>query len=344
MNFAVSVAPSGRQFTCAADETVLLAAIRQGVGLPYGCKDGACGSCKSMLVSGQVRLDAYQGKALSDAERAGGLILTCRAHPQSDLVLESKQVSAEGALPVRKMPARVSHMDRLAEDVIRLRLQLPAAEAFRYHAGQYVDLILRDGARRSYSMANAAHLQSEIGGIELHIRHMPGGVFTDDLFSGVVKEKAIVRLEGPMGSFHLRHNDARPIVMLASGTGFAPIKALLEQMAFEDIQTPTVVYWGGRRPQDLYLGDWMSAHAQANAHVRYIPVVSDALAQDAWTGRSGFVHQAVLDDHPSLAEHVVYACGAPIVVDSARRDFVAQRGLPAEAFFADAFTSAADQA
>lgn len=344
MSFAVSVEPSGRQFECSADETLLLAAIRQGIGLPYGCKDGACGSCKCLLVGGEVNLLAHQAKALSADERAQGLILTCRAQPLSDVVLESKQVTAEGALPVRKMPARVSSLERLADDVMRVRLQLPAAEVFQYRAGQYVDVLMRDGARRSYSMGNAAHTQAEVGGIELHIRHMPGGAFTDPLFNGGVKEKGILRLEGPMGSFYLREESTQPIVMVASGTGFAPIKALLEHMAFQGISRPTTVYWGGRRPQDLYLHDWMLAHAAQHEHLQYVPVVSDALPQDQWSGRSGFVHQAVLDDFASLAEHEVYACGAPIVVDSARRDFVEQRQLNAEAFYADSFTSAADQA
>ena len=343
MTFAISVEPSGRQFECAADETILLAAIRQGIALPYGCKDGACGSCKCKRISGEVTMSAYQAKALSEEEAAQGVILTCRAQAHSDVVLESKQVTAADALPVRKMPARVNSLERLADDVIRVRLQLPAAEVFQYRAGQYVDIILRDGSRRSYSMGNAAHTQAEIGGIELHIRHLPGGMFTDPLFNGTIKEKGILRLEGPMGGFYLREDSDAPIIMLASGTGFAPIKALLEHMAFEGQTRPATVYWGGRRPQDLYLHDWMSAYAAAHAHVSYVPVISDALPEDRWEGRQGFVHRAVVEDHASLAAHQVYACGAPIVIESAQRDFAAQ-GLDPEAFFADSFTSAADQA
>ena len=344
MTHAITVEPSGRQFECAEDETILLAAIRQGIPLPYGCKDGACGSCKCKRISGEVQMDSHQAKALSPEEAAQGLILTCRARAQSAVVLESKQVTAADALPVRKMPARIASLEKLADDVMRVRLQLPAAEVFQYRAGQYVDIILRDGARRSYSMGNAAHTQAEVGGIELHIRHLPGGAFTDPLFNGTVKEKGILRLEGPMGSFYLRESDPdSPIIMLASGTGFAPIKALLEHMAFEGVKRPTTVYWGGRRPQDLYLHDWMLAHAAAHAHVSYVPVVSDALPADQWTGRSGFVHRAVLEDHANLSAFQVYACGAPIVIESAQRDFLAQ-GLDAEAFFADSFTSAADLA
>ena len=342
MTFNITVEPSQRQFQADADESLLLAAIRQGVGLPYGCKDGACGSCKCRLVSGEVHMEPHQEKALSASEAEQGLILTCRAQPRSDIVLESKQVTSEDAFPIRKMPARVAKLERLTHDVMRMVLQLPAAEAFNYHAGQYVEFILRDGDRRSYSMGNAAHTQAETGGIELHLRHMPGGKFTDAVFNDL-KEKAILRLEGPFGSFYLREDSERPLIFLASGTGFAPIKAILEHMDSQQIQRPARIYWGGRRPQDLYMHDWLQSHCDSRAHFEYIPVVSDAAPEDGWTGRTGFVHQAVLDDHADLSAFDVYACGAPIVIESARRDFVNQ-GLDIDRFYADSFTSAADQA
>jgi CDP-4-dehydro-6-deoxyglucose reductase len=259
------------------------------------------------------------------------------------LVIESRQVTEEGALPVRKMPARISSLNRLTHDVMRMTLQLPANEVFRYHAGQYVEFILRDGARRSYSMANAPHTQAASPGVELHLRHMPGGKFTDQVFS-TLKEKDIVRIEGPFGSFYLRETSNKPIVLLASGTGFAPIKALIEHMQFKNIARPAVLYWGGRRPADLYLSDWIEAKCREMPHLRYVPVVSDALPEDQWQGRTGFVHQAVLQDLPDLSGHQVYACGAPIVVESARTDYSARAGLPPEEFFADSFTSEADKA
>ena len=344
MSHAITVLPSNREFTAHDDETVLMAAIRQGIGLPYGCKDGACGSCKCKKISGEVRLDAYQAKALSEAELADGFILTCRAHAQSDLVLESRQVVEAGAFPIRKMPARVASLERLAPDVMRVKLQLPATEAVQYHAGQYMDVLLRSGERRSYSMGNAPHtVGNEQKAIELHIRHMPGGQFTDHVF-GAMKEKEIMRIEGPFGSFFLREDSDKPIILLASGTGFAPIKALLEHMTHKGITRPTHLYWGGRRPQDLYLSDWVQAFAQAHPWLSYVPVISDALPEDAWQGRTGFVHRAVLADHPDLSGHEVYACGAPVVINAAQRDFVSEARLDAEAFYADAFTSAADQA
>ena len=343
MAFQIIVQPSALQFEAQADETLLGAAIRQGVGLPYGCRDGACGSCKCRKLSGEVTLGPHQSKALSEQEQHDGLILACCATAQSDVVLESKQVVPAGEFPIKKMPARISELDRLNDDVIKLRLQLPANETFQYRAGQYVEFLLRDGDRRSYSMANAPHTQGEQPGVELHLRHMPGGKFTDQVF-GSMKVRDIVRIEGPYGSFFLREDSDAPMVWVASGTGFAPIKALLEHMMFRDIKRPTTLYWGGRRPHDLYLHDWVEQTVAQLPHVRYIPVVSDATAEDAWQGRTGFVHRAVLEDFADLSGYQVYACGAPIVVDSARHDFVQQRGLPEEAFFADSFTSAADSA
>ncbi|WP_448253310.1 CDP-6-deoxy-delta-3,4-glucoseen reductase [Ottowia oryzae] len=345
MAFNISVLPSGRSFEADAGETMLAAGIRQGVGLPYGCKDGACGSCKCKKLSGTVVHGPHQEKALSAQEEADGYVLTCCGTATSDVVLESRQVTHAGAFPIKKMPARVAQLERLSHDVMRVKLQLPAADVMEFHAGQYIEFILRDGARRSYSMANAPHRLLETGApmVDLHIRHMPGGKFTDHVF-GAMKEKEILRIEGPYGSFYLRDDSPKPIVMLASGTGFAPVKAILEHMQFMGITRDVVLYWGGRRPHDLYLDAWVREQQAAMPHLRYVPVVSDALPEDGWTGRTGFVHQAVLQDLPDLSGHQVYACGAPIVVDSARKDFTERAALPEEEFYADAFTTEADKA
>lgn len=321
---------------------MLAAGIRQGVGLPYGCKDGACGSCKCKLVSGSVQHGPHQSKALSADEEAAGYVLTCCGVAHSDVVLESRQVTEVGAFVIRKMPVRVSALEPASHDVMVLRLQLPASDTFQYHAGQYVEFLLRDGDRRSYSMANAPHTQGAAPSLELHVRHMPGGKFTDHVF-GTMKEKDILRIEGPYGSFYLREDSNKPMVLLASGTGFAPIKAVIEHMQFKNIQREATLYWGGRRPADLYQSTWIEARLAEMPNLHYVPVVSNALPDDAWTGRTGFVHEAVLQDLPDLSGHEVYACGAPIVVESARRDYVEKAGLPEEAFFADSFTSAADK-
>lgn len=337
--FTITIEPSGRSFEAGAAETLLGAAIAQGINLPYGCKDGACGSCKCKKLSGTVVHNIHQAKALSAEEEAAGFVLTCCAQAGSDVVLESKQVTELGALPIKKLPARVSSLERLSPDVIRMQLQLPANDNFAYRAGQYIEIILRDGSRRSYSMANARHTGA---GLELHLRHMPGGKFTDHVF-GHMQAKEILRFEGPYGSFFLREDSEKPIILLASGTGFAPVKALLEQLHWLGSQRAMALYWGGRRPQDLYMQEWIAAQQSALPQLRFVPVISDALAEDQWQGRSGLVHRAVLEDFPDLSAHQVYACGAPVMVDAARRDFSAQAGLPAEEFYADAFTSEADK-
>ena len=337
--FSVVVQPSGRTFDVAVGEAVLAAGIRHGIGLPYGCKDGACGSCKCKLVSGTVVHGTHQLKALSLEEEANGFVLTCCALPQSDLVLESRQVTELGALPIKKMPTRVISMVKKSDDVVVLQLQLPANDSFAYRAGQYVEFILRDGSRRSYSMASAPSLGPSM---ELHIRHMPGGKFTDHVF-GAMKEKEILRVEGPFGSFFLREDSAKPIILLASGTGFAPIKALIEHMQHLGTDRSVTLYWGGRRPADLYMQEWVLEQLKSMPTLRYVLVVSDATPDDHWQGRSGFVHRAVLEDIPDLSRHQVYACGAPIVIESARRDFSALAQLPPEEFYADAFTSEADK-
>jgi CDP-4-dehydro-6-deoxyglucose reductase len=265
---------------------------------------------------------------LSHEEEAAGFVLTCCATPQADCVIEARNVPAEGQHPVLKLPTRVLAIDRPAPDVAVVRLQLPANQNFQYHAGQYVEFILAGGLRRSYSMANAPHALGSPPSIELHVRHMPGGVFTDHVFGG---------------SFFLRDASDKPIVLLASGTGFAPIKALIEQLQHTGSARPVVLYWGCRRRSDLYMHDWCLETAASVPTLRYVPVLSEPLAEDHWTGRTGFVHEAVMADLPDLSRHQVYACGAPVMVEAAQRDFVQRCDLPAEEFYADAFTSEADK-
>jgi CDP-4-dehydro-6-deoxyglucose reductase len=342
MSFKVTVQPAGVSFDVANEEAILAAAIRAGVGLPYGCRDGACGSCKSRLLEGRVVHGTHQLRTLTREEEDAGWILTCCARPQTDCVVQARTVAGAGDYPVQKMPARVAALERVAPDVVLMKVQLPATVAFKYRAGQYVEFILRDGARRSYSMANAPEHLGNPPMIELHLRHMPGGKFTDHVF-GAMKEKEILRMEGPLGSFFLREDSDKPIVLLASGTGFAPIKAIIEHMRSAGIARPALLYWGCRRKADLYLHGWAQQAAASMPNLRYVPVLSDAPPEDAWDGRTGFVHQAVMADLPDLSGHEVYACGAPVMVDAAQRDFTTRCGLPADAFYADSFTSEADK-
>jgi CDP-4-dehydro-6-deoxyglucose reductase len=340
MTFQITVQPSGHHFACEADETVLAAAIRAGIGLPYGCKNGACGSCKGKVLGGAVEHKPHQQRALSEQEKTQGFSLFCCAVPEGDLVIEAREVGGSSEYPVRKMPTRVQSIRKAAADVAVITLQLPANEALAYRAGQYIEFLLKDGKRRAYSLATAPSFG---GPLELHVRHLAGGVFTDHVF-GAMKERDILRFEGPLGTFFLREESSKPIVLLASGTGFAPVKALVEHMVHLQSDRPVTLYWGGRRPQDLYMSQLCEEWAKTLPNLRYVPVVSDALPEDNWQGRSGFVHQAVMQDIPDLSDYQVYACGAPVMVDAARRDYVAQCGLPPEEFFADAFTTEADLA
>jgi len=336
---SVTIQPSGHQFQVEEGEAVLAAALRQGFVLPYGCKNGACGSCKGRIHAGTVDYGVYQAKALTDEEKAQGKALFCQAKPLTDLVIEARTIGAAKDIQVKTLPCRVQKMERVTEDVIILGLKLPANERLQFLAGQYLEFLLKDGTRRSFSMGNAPH-DDEL--IQLHVRHVPGGQFTDHVF-GKMKERDILRFEGPQGTFFLREDSTKPIVLVASGTGFAPIKSIIEHALHKDIRRPMTLYWGGRRPKDLYMSALAEGWA-AQGKFTYVPVISDALPEDNWPGRTGFVHRAVMADFPDLAMHQVYACGVPIMVDSARRDFITACGLPEDEFYADSFTTQADLA
>ena len=340
MTHQVTVRPSGHVFQVPEGETVLAAALNEGFHLPYGCRNGACGSCKGKLLAGSIDQGKYQHTALSEDERAAGYALFCVARPLSDLVIEVRSIGAVKDIPVKKLPCRVHRLERVADDVMIAHLKLPANERLQFLAGQYIEFILKDGARRSFSMANAPH-DDEF--LQLHVRHVPGGAFTDHVFK-TMKERDILRFEGPLGSFFL-HEAEKPIVFVASGTGFAPIKAIVESAVKKGIARPMTLYWGARRPKDLYLDalprKWAADHPE---QFKYVPVISDGLPEDAWSGRTGFVHRAVMADLPDLSGVQVYACGVPIMVDSARRDFTHACRLPIDEFFADSFTTQADLA
>ena len=336
----VTIQPSGHVFQVEDGETILAAALRQGFVLPYGCKNGACGSCKGRLLSGGVDFGVYQRKALTDAEKADGKALFCQAKPLTDVVIEARTIGAAKDIPVKTLPCRVQKLERLADDVIVMYLKLPANERLQFLAGQYLEFLLKDGSRRSFSMANAPH-DDEF--LQLHVRHVPGGKFTDHVFTKM-KERDILRFEGPQGTFFLREDSEKPIVLVASGTGFAPIKSILEHALNKGVTRPMTLYWGGRRPKDLYLNELPIRWAAEHSNFRYVPVVSDALPEDGWTGRKGFVHLAVMEDFPDLSGHQVYACGVPVMVEAARRDFIGRCSLPEDEFYADSFTTQADLA
>lgn len=342
--FTVTLKSSGKQFKVDPSESILDAALKQGITLAYGCKNGACGSCKAKVSSGTVSHGKHNPNTLTPTEASAGTALLCCAHPESDCEIEAREVQA-GDIAIKKVPCRVSSIERVTPDVTILKLQLPATERFQFLAGQYIEFLLKDNKRRAYSMASAPHQE---GPLELHIRHLPGGTFTDFVFgvdpAKAMKEKDILRFEGPLGTFFLREDSKKPIIFIASGTGFAPIKAIIEHARHEGIERPMTLYWGGRRPVDLYQDALCKEWAAQIKGFKYVPVISDALAEDGWTGRTGFVHAAAIADHPDMSSFQVYACGAPIVVSSAQKDFTSICKLPEDEFFADSFTSEADLA
>lgn len=338
MSYQVTIQPSGHHFTVNEDETILAAALREGFTLPYGCRNGACGSCKGKVLQGQVEHGKYQENTLKAEEITQGKALFCVAKPLSDLVIEAREIRAAGEVPVKTLPCRVQKLEKLADDVMLMQLKLPASERLQFLAGQYIDFLLKDGKRRSYSIANPPHADAFI---ELHLRHVPGGRFSDHVF-GVMKEKDILRFEGPHGSFFICEDADKPMIFVAGGTGFAPIKGMLEHLFAEKSDRQMILYWGARAKKDVYMAELPIQWQQQHANFSFIPVLSDPAPEDQWQGRTGFVHQAVLDDFNDLSGYEVYACGAPPMVDAARASFTRTRGLPEEAFFADSFVYQAD--
>lgn len=327
---SVTVKPIDRTFEALETDTILAAALKGGCNLPYSCQNGVCGTCKAKILTGSIDHGDTSLAALSEAERNEGYALLCRAKPLDTLTVECAIVEQTKDIPVRKLVSRVAELERLADDVMRIRLRIAAKDKVQFLPGQYINVVMQNGIRRSLSLANVP----EDSTFELHLRNY-GGPFSKHVFN-VLKQNDLMRLEGPLGTFFVRDKSKKPMIFVASGTGFAPVKAMIEYELSKGTERSMTLYWGGRRPADLYLNSvaeaWMRDYG-----VVYVPVVSDAQPEDNWNGRAGFVHRAVLDDFPDLSGHQVYACGAPIVVQSARREFVTLRNLPDDEFFADSF-------
>ncbi len=333
--YQITLTPSGHTFQVAADETVLEGALRQGIGLPYGCRNGACGSCKGIIVSGEFDYGVYQERTLSADEKSQGKALFCVGKPCSDMTLNVKEIGGASDIQIRTLPCRVEKKEFVAPDVAVLSLKLPAQERLQFMAGQYLDILLKDGKRRSFSMANAPHHDQFV---ELHIRLIPDGQFSGYVFNEM-RDRAILRFEGPLGTFFLREDSDKPIIFMAGGTGFAPIKAVIEHALYTHIDREMVLYWGCRSLQDIYMRELPAQWQLEHPNFTFIPVLSDPKAEDNWQGRCGFVHQAIMDDFDSLAGYQIYACGAPIMIELGQKAFVA-KGLPEDEFFADSFTYA----
>jgi len=336
----VSLVPSGRTFDVIGDEPILVAALREHISLPYGCRMGTCRTCRGKIIEGSVDHADSHLAYLTEEQRAQGYALLCRARPLADVTIEIEE------LPPLPQPqtaqALLKRTKMVGENVMWVNLRLPLHLNLRFAAGQYVDIMLADGTRRSYSIANAPKLEGAID-LELHIRHIPGGKFTDPLFAGEIKTRTMFDFEGPLGTFYLR-DSGKPAVLLASGTGYAPIRSiLLDALAKGDSRSFTL-YWGDRLLNDLYALDEVRDLAAAHENLTVIPVLSRGASELGWMGRTGYVQDAVLQDLPDLSGHEVYACGSPAMIDAARARFTEQSGLPPENFFADSFVTEAEKA
>ncbi|SFE43451.1 CDP-6-deoxy-delta-3,4-glucoseen reductase [Nitrosomonas sp. Nm166] len=339
MSHQVIIQPSGHVLKVESGETILEAALREGFSLPYGCRNGSCGICKGKILEGTVDYGHHNEETLTEEEKQAGKVLFCCASPLSDLVIECHEISATKDIEIKTLPCRVHKLELVAPNVMIISLKLPTNQRLQFLAGQYIDILLKDGKRRSFSLANAPH-DDEF--LQLHARNYPGGTFAEYVFMHM-KVKDMLRFTGPLGSFFLRDApEDVPIIFLASGTGFAPIKSILEHVFFQESSRSSkrkmILYWGARTRADLYLPDLPAKWQQEHENFTFVPVLSEPLLTDNWEGRTGLVHQAVLQDYPSLETHQVYACGSPGMVKAAYYDFTNQCNLPRDAFFSDVFT------
>lgn len=331
----VRLVASGREFEAREDETVLTAALRQGIVLPYSCRNGSCASCKCRLQEGSIHYPYHPPVALSSAEIHAGDLLACQAVARSDLLLHARPLQQIEEIPVRILPARVESMEDFTGQIKCLRLKLPEAVRLQFLAGQYIDILLPGGKRRSFSIASPP---SATDHLELHVKQVAGGGFTGHVFEGM-KVKDILRLEGPLGTFFFRRRSSRPALMVGGGTGFAPLKAMIEELLHAGDPRPLHLFWGTAGSSDLYARPLIKQWQQANDKLRFTPVIS-AMEAD-WPGETGYVHEAVLRHYPDLSAHDVYMSGPPAMIHAARRAFLAAR-VPEDRLFYDSFDFAPD--
>lgn len=318
---------------CAADRPLLESALAQGVAIPYGCRTGTCGSCRGRLAAGKVDPGPLPPLGLTEEERAGGFVLLCQARPAGDLEVEVQELAGFADLQVKTLPARIERLERLAHDVMGVWLKVPPVERLRFLAGQYLDVLLPDGRRRSFSLANAPHDDALL---ELHVRLVPGGAFSTEVFERM-KPRSLLRVQGPLGTFVLREASPRPVLLMAGGTGFAPIKSMLEHAFAAGTfgARPLRFYWGARAERDLYLRALPERWAAERPSFAWTPVLSEP--DPGWRGRTGWVHDALIADHRAdLAAHDVYMAGPPAMCRVAREAFRAA-GLPDDQLFYDSF-------
>jgi len=332
MSFKIRVPASGHEFIAEPDETILQAALRQAVGLPYGCRNGACGKCAGEVLSGDVSCDGESLRASAKTAFASGKTLFCQAHANSDLEIKVREIVKNTDIDIKILPCRVEKMALLTHDIMKLQLKLPETERLQFMAGQYLEILLKDGKRRAFSIANAPH-DDEF--IELHIRHVPDGHFGDYVFEGL-KEKTLLRIEGPLGSYFLREDSDRPIILMGGGTGFAPLKGMLEHAFFINVKRPIHLFCGARAKRDLYMEEMVTNWLQQYPNLKFTPVLSEASEQDNWKGEKGLVHESVIKHYPDLSGFDVYLSGPPPMVKAGMELFY-KKGLPETQIYSDSF-------
>ncbi|RTZ45486.1 2Fe-2S iron-sulfur cluster binding domain-containing protein [Candidimonas sp. SYP-B2681] len=331
MSYLIYCKPMDVVFEADESETLLAAALRNGHVLPHCCGNGLCGTCKVRVVDGTVEQNRPANGALSDLDAEGGFALLCQSTPKTNVTVQCNVIPETAQIPVRRIMGRVHRLERAADDVMRIWVKLAEKDSLLFAAGQHVNFVLGAGVRRCISLANPP---SEGNLLELHLKNY-GGALSRHIFEKL-KEKDLVRLEGPLGIFAIRRSSSKPIIFMAGGTGFSPIKSMIESLRLEGSTRPAALYWGGRRPKDLYLNDMAQAWAD-ESDMTYVPVLSDAIAEDNWSGRTGFPHHAVAEDFPDLRQHQVYICGAPAMIEATRKELTTRCGLDPEDFFTDEF-------
>lgn len=336
MTFNITVQPSGHRFQAKKGELILDAALEQGLNFPYGCRSGSCGNCIGKVLNGTLSYPGGVPLGLTDEQIADHQALFCQATATSDLVIEVTEIKAADGIAVKKLPARVVTLKKLSHDVMLMELKLPASQRLQFLAGQYLDILLRDGRKRSFSLANAPHDDDLL---QLHIKRVKGGFFTQQVFEEM-QEKALLRIEGPLGTFFLREDSERPVILMGGGTGFAPLKSIVEHAIATETHRPIDLYWGVKTQADLYLGELAERWTQEHDNIRFIPVLSEEPSAD-WFGRRGWVHEAVVEDFTDLSEFDVYMSGPPPMISAATTAFL-ERGLPEQQCYSDSFEFASD--
>lgn len=332
MNQTVTIQPGALEIEVQEGETILEAGLRRGLNLPHSCRSGTCQACVASVEKGEVFYRHGPPPGLTEDERSSGKILMCQAELSGPAEIQTILISDADVAPLKRLPCRVERLELLAHDVMALYLRLPPIGPFEFRAGQYIDFVLPDGDHRSFSMANPPH-DAEL--LELHVRRVPGGNFSQFVFDGL-KPRDLLRLIGPLGNFYVRDDLERPLMMVAGGTGLAPIQSMLLDLEKRGDTRPVWLYWGTRARRDLYQQALLEALERRFDNLTYTPVLSEPGNDDRWRGRRGLVHRAVLEDHDDLGAFDVYLSGPPPMINAARDDF-AGAGLQDERLFFDAF-------